>query len=75
MKYNINAIKSALAPVAQTKPGYMMLACFVAAGTLLAFFRPEMQAQPSYRVLTFPERVSYQRAIEDVYRCHRTSEK
>ena len=40
-------------------------------GTLLAFFLPQVQATASYRALTFQERVSYQRAIEDVYWRHR----
>src|SRR4029453_17488466 len=52
------------------------LACFALSpsavcGTLLAFFRPEVQAKASCRALTFPERVSYQRAIEEVYWRHR----
>src|SRR5512132_1000606 len=54
----------------------LMLACFalspsVVTGTLLAFFHPELQAEASYRTLSFAERVSYQRAIEDVYWRHR----
>jgi N-acetylneuraminic acid mutarotase len=40
-------------------------------GTLLAFFRPEAPAKVSNRTLTFEERVSYQRAIEEVYWRHR----
>ena len=40
-------------------------------GTLLGFFRPEMPANSSQRTLTFPQRVAYQRAIEDVYWRHR----
>jgi N-acetylneuraminic acid mutarotase len=40
-------------------------------GTLLAYFRPEAPANVSPRTLTFAERVSYQRAIEDVYWRHR----
>src|SRR6266567_1065514 len=46
-------------------------ACLTAAGTLLAFFRPEGPAKGSYRTLTFTERVAYQRAIEEVYWRHR----
>src|SRR5438477_7664312 len=38
---------------------------------LLAFLRPEAPANTSQRTLTFEERVSYQRAIEDVYWRHR----
>ena len=40
-------------------------------GTLLAFWRTDAQVQASQRILTFAERVSYQRAIEDVYWRHR----
>src|SRR6266436_8833009 len=43
----------------------------IVAGTLLGFFRPETQAGVSQRTLTFEERVSYQRAIEEVYWRHR----
>src|SRR5690349_5278211 len=45
--------------------------CLMAGGTLLAFFRPETSAKVSHRTLTFEERVSYQRAIEEVYWRHR----
>ena len=38
---------------------------------LLAFFRPEAPPTVSNRTLTFEERVSYQRAIEEVYWRHR----
>jgi len=40
-------------------------------GTLLAFFHPETTAKTSQRMLTFAERVNYQRAIEEVYWRHR----
>ena len=40
-------------------------------GTLLAFLRTEGPVQLSQRRLTFEERVSYQRAIEEVYWRHR----
>src|SRR6266496_630867 len=43
----------------------------LSAGTLLAFFRPEVPANDSHRTLTFAERVAYQRAIEEVYWRHR----
>src|SRR4029450_478438 len=43
--------------------------------TLLALFPSEVKAKASYRALTFPERVSYQRAIEEVYWRHRISPK
>jgi N-acetylneuraminic acid mutarotase len=39
--------------------------------TLLGFFRPETSAKSSQRTLTFKERVTYQRAIEEVYWRHR----
>jgi hypothetical protein len=37
----------------------------------LAFFHPEAPAKGSQRMLTFAERVAYQRAIEEVYWRHR----
>jgi hypothetical protein len=40
-------------------------------GTVLVFLRPEAPAKVSHRTLTFAERVAYQRAIEEVYWCHR----
>jgi N-acetylneuraminic acid mutarotase len=46
-------------------------AFLIATRTLPAFFRPEAPAQASERTLTFEERVSYQRAIEDVFWRHR----
>ena len=49
-------------------------ACSILTGTLLAFFRTETPARvshPAVAGLTFAERVSYQRAIEDVYWRHR----
>ena len=46
-------------------------ACLVVLGTSLAFLRSEALAQPPQRTLTFEERVSYQRAIEEVYWRHR----
>jgi N-acetylneuraminic acid mutarotase len=47
---------------------YLLL---LSVGTLLAFFHPEAPANVSHRTLTFAERVSYQRAIEEVYWRHR----
>src|SRR6266542_1651940 len=47
------------------------IACSIATGTLVAFFRSEAPANASQRTLTFTERVAYQRAIEDVYWRHR----
>src|SRR6266480_580588 len=41
--------------------------CSILTGTLLAFLRPETPE----RTLTFAERMSYQRAIEEVYWRHR----
>jgi hypothetical protein len=49
-------------------------ACSIITGTLLAYFRTETPARVSHPAatgLTFAERVSYQRAIEDVYWRHR----
>jgi hypothetical protein len=40
-------------------------------GTLLAFFHPQPASNASQRTLTFEERVSYQKAIEEVYWRHR----
>src|SRR5438477_8117607 len=40
--------------------------CSILSGALLAF-RPEAPANSSQRILTFAERVAYQRAIEEVY--------
>ena len=47
------------------------VAVSIAAGTVLAFVHPETSAKDSDRKLTFEERVSYQRAIEEVYWHHR----
>ncbi len=41
------------------------------AGTAMAFFGPEAPTKVLARTLTFAERVSYQRAIEEVYWRHR----
>jgi N-acetylneuraminic acid mutarotase len=49
---------------------YGAAACTVT-GTLLAFFSSESPTKASQKTLTFAERVSYQRAIEDVYWRHR----
>ena len=49
-------------------------ACFIAVGTVLAFPRPEARTKvshPAVAGLTFAERVSYQRVIEEVYWRHR----
>jgi N-acetylneuraminic acid mutarotase len=53
-----------------------LLFCGVAAYSLvsrplLAFFRPEASTKDSQRTLTFGQRVTYQRAIEEVYWRHR----
>src|SRR6266446_3768908 len=59
------------------RPVTSMLVCAAAicsmiiTGTLLAFFHAEAPAKASQRMLTFAERVAYQRAIEEVYWCHR----
>jgi N-acetylneuraminic acid mutarotase len=46
-------------------------ACSMLSGALLAFFRPEVPSKSLHRTLTFEQRVAYQRAIEEVYWCHR----
>src|SRR5215475_9109542 len=46
-------------------------ACSIVTGTLLAFLGGEARSNLSQRMLTFAERVAYQRAIEDVYWRHR----
>jgi N-acetylneuraminic acid mutarotase len=46
-------------------------ACFIGVGTVAAFLHPEAQAKVSQRTLTFAERVSYHRAIEEIYWLHR----
>src|SRR5258707_12263971 len=50
------------------RPFYVLV---VLTGTFLAFFHPQARANLSNRTLTFAERVSYQRAIEEVYWRHR----
>src|SRR5580704_9001041 len=45
-------------------------ACSMVTGTLLAFLRPDVSSKISQRTVTFEERVSYQRAIEEVYWRH-----
>jgi len=45
--------------------------CSLITGTLLAFFHPQAPGKASQRILTFGERVAYQRAIEEVYWRHR----
>ena len=46
-------------------------ACFIVVGRVPAFLNPEGRTKLSERTLTFAERVSYQRAIEQVYWRHR----
>src|SRR5436190_18791688 len=46
-------------------------ACSLVSRPLLAFFRPEASTKGSQRMLTFAQRVAYQRAIEEVYWRHR----
>src|ERR1700746_1681120 len=43
----------------------------IISGTLLAFFHPEAPTEDARRTLTIQERVSYQRAVEEVYWRHR----
>jgi hypothetical protein len=45
--------------------------CLLVTRTLLAFLHPQAPSNVSQRTLTFEERVSYQRAIEEVYWRHR----
>src|SRR6185437_15942205 len=45
--------------------------CSIVSGALLSFVRSEAPNQASQRVLTFAQRVAYQRAIEEVYWRHR----
>jgi hypothetical protein len=47
-------------------------ACSIVTGTLPLFVHPKALSNASQRTLTFEERVSYQRAIEDVYWRHRS---
>jgi len=61
--FNLRALLALLACTTAT--------CLGVIGTSLAFFRSEAIAQPPQRTLTFEERVSYQRAIEEVYWHHR----
>jgi hypothetical protein len=49
----------------------MMLGCSIMTGTLLAVLRAGAPEKGFPRTLTFAERVSYQRAIEDIYWRHR----
>src|SRR5262252_1615563 len=46
-------------------------ACSILAGTVMGFFRFSAPSNLASRTLTFAERVSYQRAIEQVYWRHR----
>src|SRR5438270_9090416 len=49
----------------------MAAVCSLVTGTVPAFLRPQGQGNASQRTLTLEQRVSYQRAIEDVYWRHR----
>jgi hypothetical protein len=48
-----------------------LILCIATVGTLLGFLRPEAPKNNSQRTLTFAERVTYQRAVEEVYWRHR----
>jgi N-acetylneuraminic acid mutarotase len=48
-----------------------LVGCSVLSATLLGFFSPQAPLKVSERTLSFAERVTYQRAIEDVYWRHR----
>src|SRR5437667_11298794 len=49
----------------------MAAVCSLVTGTVAAFLGPQGRGNASQRTLTLEERVSYQRAIEDVYWRHR----
>src|SRR5437660_7776371 len=49
----------------------VLVGCSVLSATLLGFFSPQASLKVSERTLSFAERVTYQRAIEDVYWRHR----
>src|SRR6266481_4184277 len=49
----------------------VLVGCSVLSATLLGFFSPQASLTVSERTLSFAERVTYQRAIEDVYWRHR----
>jgi hypothetical protein len=46
-------------------------ACSMVSGALLPFFRTDAPSNRPEKILTFAERVAYQRAIEEVYWRHR----
>src|SRR6516164_10597175 len=48
-----------------------LVGCSLLSATLLGFFSPQAPLKVSERTLSFAERVTYQRAIEDVYWRHR----
>jgi N-acetylneuraminic acid mutarotase len=48
-----------------------LVGCSVLSAALLGFFSPQAPLKVSERTLSFAERVTYQRAIEDVYWRHR----
>src|SRR6185312_14274425 len=48
-----------------------LVGCSVLSATLLGFFSPQASLKVSERTLSFDERLTYQRAIEDVYWRHR----
>src|SRR5215468_4162827 len=52
-----------------TRGGFYVL--LLLTGTLLVYSRPAASTRVSPRTLTFAQRVSYQRAIEEVYWRHR----
>jgi N-acetylneuraminic acid mutarotase len=49
----------------------VLVGCFVLSATLLGFVSPQAGSKHSGRTLSFAERVTYQRAIENVYWHHR----
>src|SRR5262245_18863795 len=48
-----------------------LVGCSILSATLLGFFSPQGGSKDPEKTLSFAERVTYQRAIEDVYWRHR----
>ena len=71
MKKNLSSKSAFFTPRALLTLLLCGAACSIVTGTLLGFFHPEASTKVSQRTLTFPERVAYQRAIEEVYWQHR----
>src|SRR5262249_7519369 len=50
---------------------YVPASCWILIGTLPTSFCSDAPSKTAQRILTFPERVAHQRAIEEVYWRHR----